>query len=156
MHVSAAVLNLLADALHNFCDGITITAAFATSSTIGIATTLATVLHELPQELADYSILVQAGMSHRLAVFLNLLVATTTILGAYMAQKVVMDVNQHWMTGIAGGGLLYMTLAQVIPEIVADVASVKGVRFLWRVASALAAAMAGVWLVGLVESLHEH
>ena len=57
------LLNLAADFMHNVTDGIAIGAAFATGPGLGLATTLSTMLHELPHEIGDYAVLVQSGLT---------------------------------------------------------------------------------------------
>lgn len=59
---AAGILNLAADALHNFTDGIAIGASFATGTGLGYSTALATLMHELPHEIGDFAVLVQSGM----------------------------------------------------------------------------------------------
>lgn len=59
---TAGILNLAADALHNLTDGIAIGAAFASGSSLGQSTALATLFHELPHEIGDFAVLVQSGM----------------------------------------------------------------------------------------------
>ncbi|MGH2830906.1 MAG: ZIP family metal transporter, partial [Actinomycetota bacterium] len=80
-----AVTNIIGDGLHNFIDGALIAGAFATNTNLGLATTVAVALHEIPQEIGDLGILVHAGLSRRRALMLNLTTALTAVLGAVLA-----------------------------------------------------------------------
>jgi zinc and cadmium transporter len=76
------VLNLIGDAAHNFMDGAIIAAAFVTSPDLGVATTVAVLLHEVPQEIGDFAVLVHGGFAPRKAIALNVLVALAAFGGA--------------------------------------------------------------------------
>jgi zinc and cadmium transporter len=78
-------LNLIADGVHNLIDGMMIGASYLVSVPIGIATTLAVVFHEIPQEIGDFGILLQAGFTKRRALFFNFLSATLALLGTALA-----------------------------------------------------------------------
>lgn len=167
-----AYINLAADALHNFCDGLSLAAAFLASPTAGIATTIAIILHELPQELADFAVLLCAGFSRTQALLANLLCATTALLGTYVgfAAAQFFSHANALILPFAAGGLLYMTFASVLPPVVAHIASpdvefrdavkmecpVSFFAFLGKACRALISAAAGVFVVALAESLHAH
>lgn len=153
-----AYINLAADALHNFCDGLALAAAFTASTTAGIATTIAIILHELPQEMADFTLLVKSGMSNRLALFANVTCSLTALLGTIIGLK-LSDVDTGHVMPVAAGALLYMTFCCVIPDVVNDVVKVeeKGLtKFVGRAVFAFFAACAGVAVVAAVETVHEH
>jgi zinc and cadmium transporter len=76
-----AAINILGDGIHNFIDGVMIGASYLASPTLGLSTTIAVLLHEIPQELADFGILIHSGLSVRKAVMLNLASASVAILG---------------------------------------------------------------------------
>src|SRR3989344_3424132 len=76
-----AVMNLLGDGIHNFIDGIIIGASYLASIPTGIATTIAVILHEIPQEIGDFGVLLQGGFSKSKALAFNFLTAATAILG---------------------------------------------------------------------------
>src|SRR3989344_651193 len=80
----SSVLILLGDALHNFIDGVAIAASFLTNPGVGIATTLAIAAHEIPQEIADLSILIHGGMKKTRALLFNFLSALTAMVGAIL------------------------------------------------------------------------
>lgn len=167
-NISTAYINLAADALHNFCDGLSIGAAFLSSPTTGIATTVAVILHELPQELADYAVLLRAGFSRSTALAANLVCACTALAGTAAALRAAQMFKEAdaFVLPFAAGALLYMTFVAVIPDVLEDVnaplAANRGEKrvsaglFLVRLIVALLAAACGVFVVSLVESLHEH
>jgi zinc and cadmium transporter len=76
-----AAINVVGDAVHNFMDGMAIAASFQAGTAVGLATSVAVVLHEVPQELGDYGVLLHSGLSVRRAVRYNLASATTAFLG---------------------------------------------------------------------------
>ena len=68
---SFAKMTLFGDGAHNFVDGVLIASSFLADPALGIATTIAIVLHEIPQEISDIAVLIQGGFSRRTAVLLN-------------------------------------------------------------------------------------
>ena len=78
-----AAINVLGDAIHNFLDGVLIAASYLVSPALGLATTVAVLFHEIPQELGDFGILVHSGLSVRRAVLFNLVSASVAILGRH-------------------------------------------------------------------------
>lgn len=112
-------LILFTDGLHNLIDGIIIGASFMVSIPIGIATTLAVILHEIPQEIGDFAVLIHAGFSKKKALLLNFLSALTAVLGAFIviifgsvAEKSVLLILP-----VAAGGFIYIAVADLIPEL---------------------------------------
>ena len=78
---SFAKMNLFGDGAHNFVDGVLITASFLADPALGVATTVAIVLHEIPQEISDVAVLIQGGFSRRKAVLLNFFVQQPALSG---------------------------------------------------------------------------
>lgn len=117
--VSAAYMNLAADALHNFCDGLTIGAAYKISTAAGISTTIAVILHEVPQELGDYMLLLRGGFSRRGALAANLLCGLASVVGtaASIYATTAFRRAPQIVLPFCAGGLLYMTIANVLPEL---------------------------------------
>ena len=85
VHGRAGALILVGDAFHNFVDGVTIAAAFIASIPVGIATGLAILAHELPQEVGDFAILLESGYTRRQAILYNILSGLSTFPGALLA-----------------------------------------------------------------------
>jgi zinc and cadmium transporter len=111
-------LVLFSDGVHNFIDGIIIGASFLISPSVGLATTLAVVLHEIPQEIGDFAVLLHAGYSKARALWLNFLSAILSIAG------VVLILVMHKagaiaeiILPIAAGGFIYIAVADLIPEL---------------------------------------
>lgn len=114
-----ARLNLLSDAFHNFLDGLAIGVSFLISPEIGIATTIAVVLHEIPQELADTAILVYSGWSRRKILLMNFLTALTAVIGVlavFVSENIIEGVEKILLP-VAIGQFLYISLASLVPEI---------------------------------------
>lgn len=112
-------INLLGDSLHNFIDGLVIAAAFITDTNIGLATTLAIALHEIPQEIGDFGVLLYAGYKKKRALILNYLVALTVVLGGifgYLFNFLITGVMPYLLP-FAAGGFLYIGASDLIPEI---------------------------------------
>ncbi|MFA4907040.1 MAG: ZIP family metal transporter [archaeon] len=117
-HHHLAAMNLVGDGVHNFIDGLTIGASYLAGIPAGIATTIAVVLHEIPQEIGDFGILLHAGLSPRKALFYNFLTALTAVagtilalaLGAYIANA------ELFLVPLAAGGFIYIASADLFPE----------------------------------------
>jgi len=111
--------NLIGDGLHNFVDGTIIAGAFLVDVRLGIATTIAVALHEIPQEVADFSILVYAGMSRLKAVLYNLLFGLTSVLGAILVFVFADSVESlvPILIALATGNFLYLAMADLVPEL---------------------------------------
>jgi zinc and cadmium transporter len=84
VHGVSGSLILVGDGVHNFIDGILIAAAFLTDFTLGVATGLAIILHEVPQEIGDFSLLLDQGIKRGRAFFLNILASLSTLPGALL------------------------------------------------------------------------
>lgn len=113
------IMNLLADAIHNFLDGVLIAASFATGTGLGIIATLAIALHEIPQEIGDFGVLLHSGFSRRRALLFNILVSLTAILGGILGYFASHSVTQfaHLLIPVAAGGFIYISAADLIPEL---------------------------------------
>jgi zinc and cadmium transporter len=113
-----AVTNLVGDALHNFVDGSIIAGSFLVSTELGIATSIAVVLHEIPQELGDFAILVRAGLKPRRALRLNALSALAAVIGAIatLAVSSVGDLERYLVPATAGA-FVYIASTDLLPEL---------------------------------------
>jgi zinc and cadmium transporter len=116
---SPPYLILIGDGLHNFIDGIAIAASFAASFELGLVTTLAVAVHEVPQELADFGILVAGGMTGRRALLVNFLSGTTAVLGAvaFFAAGAAVQPYVAWCMAATAGMFLYIASADLIPQL---------------------------------------
>lgn len=118
-----AFMNLVGEAVHNFIDGVLIAGSYLLSIPVGIATTIAVLLHEIPQEMGDFGVLLHSGMKPKKALLLNFLIALTAVVGALIVLGIGLD--QHEITSviipITIGGFLYIANADLIPELHKDV-----------------------------------
>ncbi|MFH1462428.1 MAG: ZIP family metal transporter [bacterium] len=112
-------INLIGDSIHNFIDGLIIAAAFMVDIRLGITTTFAIALHEIPQEIGDFGVLLYAGFQKGRAIILNLLVSLTVVIGgivgyflSFFAEELIV-----YLLPLAAGGFLYISTSDLIPEI---------------------------------------
>ncbi len=112
-------LILFSDGVHNFIDGIIIGASFLVSIPVGIATTIAVVLHEIPQEIGDFAVLLHSGYAKSRALWLNFLSALSAFLGLLIALAFggTGETFTFWILPIAAGGFIYIAVADLIPEL---------------------------------------
>ena len=110
---------LVSDGLHNFLDGTIIAASFVAGVPVGIATTIAIILHEIPQEIGDFAILIHSGFSASRALFMNFLSALFALLGALFVFVLggASETVALWLLPIAAGGFIYIASADLIPEL---------------------------------------
>ena len=113
-------LNLFSDALHNFADGLAIGAAFSISTSTGLATTIAIGCHEIPQEFADFGILLHAGFSKAWAIAFNLLCGATCILATFIGLGIgeASEDAEVWILALTAGGFIYIALVEMLPFLI--------------------------------------
>lgn len=113
-----AYMNLVGDMLHNFIDGLIVGASYLVSVEVGIATTLAVLLHEVPQEIWDFGVLVHGGFSKKKALLLNFLTALTAIVGWIVAYTLsdALPMMQEVLVPFTIGSFLYIAWSDLIPE----------------------------------------
>lgn len=114
-----AIINLVGDALHNFIDGIIIAVSFLVSIPVGIATTVAVMFHEIPQEIGDFAVLLHGGFSKSKALLYNFLTALAAIVGAVFALSIdsVSANAQQFFVPFTVGAFIYIATADLIPEL---------------------------------------
>lgn len=112
-------LILIGDGVHNFVDGITITAAFLTSIPLGVTASFAVAAHEIPQEIADMGVLLANGLSKKKALFFNFLSALTALAGALIAFFFATFVESYlyFFLALAAGHFIYIAASDLIPEL---------------------------------------
>ena len=145
-----AAINVLGDAIHNFIDGVLIAASYLANPTLGVSTTVAVLLHEIPQELGDFGILIHSGLSARRAVLVNLASASAAILGAIvalLAGAVSGTVVTTVLIPVTAGGFVYIAAADLIPELQHD----RSVRGLLVQATLISLGMAVMGLLTIME-----
>ena len=114
-----AEMNLVGDTVHNFLDGLIIAASFIADTNLGIITTIAVILHEVPQELGDYGVLVYGGYSKSKALFLNFITALTALAGGIIGYFISLttQTSMMFLLPFAAGGFIYIAASDLIPEI---------------------------------------
>lgn len=118
VHTSPTMV-LLGDTLHNFLDGAAIAVSFLVDPAVGLATTVAIFIHEIPQEVADFSVLLSKGVPPRRAIIFNILSALASLAGALLAYFFSSQVSGALpaLLAMTAGGFIYIAAADLIPEI---------------------------------------
>ncbi len=116
------LVNLIGDGVHNLIDGMLIAASYSVSLSLGITTTLAVVLHEIPHEIGNFGVLVHGGLSVKKALLYNFVTALTAILGAIVALALGPVIKGFTLTllPITAGGFIYIAGSDLIPELKHD------------------------------------
>ncbi len=146
-HHSFAYMSLVGDSVHNFIDGLIIAGAYFVSIPVGIATTIAVLLHEIPQELGDFGILMHGGFSKGKALFFNFLTALTAIAGAILG--IIMSGTESLMLFLvpfAAGNLIYIAGSDLIPQLHGS-SSCDDHRLLYRSASQILMIILGIMVM---------
>jgi zinc and cadmium transporter len=109
---------LIGDGLHNFADGVLIAAAFLTDVRLGILTALTVVTHEVPQEVGDYVVLVNAGFSKRKALIYNVIAGCGAVLGGVVGYFVLEQAKNMlpYLLVFSSASFLYVAVADLIPQ----------------------------------------
>ncbi len=118
-HHPMGIMSFVGESLHNLIDGMVIAASFLASPSIGIATTLAVIFHEIPHEIGNFAILLHSGYGKRKALLLNMLSASAAILGAVLVLLSSTSLSSFtvYMLPFAAGNLLYIAGSDLIPEL---------------------------------------
>jgi zinc and cadmium transporter len=118
---SFAYVNLIGDSLHNFIDGIILAGAYFISIPVGMATTVAIILHEIPQEIGDFGVLLHGGFTKAKALFWNFITALTAILGAIVGIFLGSSSSTlSFLIPFAAGNFIYVAGSDLIPELHKD------------------------------------
>ena len=112
-------MNLIGNSLHNFIDGILIAGSYLVSIPLGITTTIAVILHEIPQEIGDFGILLHAGLTRTKALFFNFISALLALIGALFALTIGSNIEKIslFILPITAGGFIYIAGSDLIPEL---------------------------------------
>ncbi|XP_070546477.1 metal cation symporter ZIP14-like isoform X1 [Ptychodera flava] len=156
---SVAYMIILGDGLHNFIDGLAIGAAFSVAVVRGISICIAIVCEELPHELGDFAILLNAGMPLKRALLFNFLSACMCYLGlvfGILLSELVQGAS--WIFAIAGGMFLYISLVDMLPEIntAEEKEGKKSVRALMTTFILQNLGLLTGWCVMFVLGVYEH
>jgi len=123
-HIHPVVtMNLIGDAVHNLIDGMVIGATYMVNIPLGLTTTLAIVLHEIPQEMGDFGVLVHGGLSVKKAITFNFFSALCAVLGAVLSLAIGPHLQGYTVSlvPITAGGFIYIAGSDLIPELQHDV-----------------------------------
>ena len=123
-------MNIIGGGLHNFIDGLIIAGAFLVNIPLGIATTIAVIAHEIPQEISDFCILVYSGYSKSKALLLNFLSAVAAVIGAFAGLLIGAQIENFtaYIIPFAAGGFIYIATADIIPELHKEVEIKKSLK----------------------------
>ena len=110
---------LVSDGVHNFIDGLIVAAAYLVSMEVGVATTIAVILHEIPQEMGNFGVLIHAGYTKAKALWFNFLSALTAVAGAVVALVLggITEQFAFWLLPLTAGSFMYIALSDLIPEL---------------------------------------
>jgi len=124
-----AWMNLWGDFFHNFIDGLTIAASYLLNIPVGIATTLAVVFHEIPQEIGDFGVLLHGGFKVKKALFLNFLTALSAVFGAVVGLFLSNRIENItlFLVPFAAGNFIYIASSDLIPELHKETQIKKGI-----------------------------
>ncbi|MEX0935175.1 MAG: ZIP family metal transporter [Candidatus Paceibacterota bacterium] len=149
----AAVLLLIGDAIHNAADGVILGGAFLVDPTIGIAAAIGIALHEAPQEVVEFGVLVRAGFSRTKAALYNLISASSVILGTIITIALATHAEEYiWLlTGIAAGNLLFLAASDLLPRVHGDL---KNYGSVWK--SATLITLGFIFMTGILMWTHEY
>jgi len=112
----------IGDGIHNLIDGITIAATYLANPALGIITTIAIAVHEIPQEIADFSILIHSGLSKKNALIINLLSAVTAIIGGILGYYFLHNFKFGLpvLLSFSAGIFIYISCSDLIPDLHRD------------------------------------
>ena len=110
---------LVGDGFHNFLDGVIVASAFLVSVPVGIATAFAMILHEIPQELGDFAVLIHSGFTKSRALLWNLLSALVAVIGGLVAYFALQSIQQivPYIIAMGAGGFIYIALVDLFAEL---------------------------------------
>jgi zinc and cadmium transporter len=110
---------LVGDSIHNFCDGAIIAAAFLADTQLGFATALAIVAHEIPQEVGDYIVLLNAGFSRAKALLFNAISGMASVLGGVLGWLLIgqFELALPYLLVLASSSFIYISVADLLPQL---------------------------------------
>lgn len=110
-------LILLGDGLHNLLGGLAVAGTFLVDIRLGITAWLAAALHEIPQEIGDFGVLLHGGWSRGRALAFNFLSALTFLLGGWITYFLSHHVEVDFLVPLAAGNFLYIAASDLVPEV---------------------------------------
>jgi zinc and cadmium transporter len=112
-------LILVGDGLHNFLGGLAVGGVFVSDTQLGITAWIAAAMHEIPQELGDFGVLIKGGWKKGKALFFNFLSGLTFLIGSMVAffASAQLDLNTDYLIAFGAGNFLYIGASDLIPQI---------------------------------------
>lgn len=114
---SFAYMSLVGNSIHNFLDGLIIAGSFLVSFPLGFATTIAIALHEIPQEIGNFGVLIYGGFKIKKALIINFAITLTKVLGGVAGFFLASSFSLDFVPAIAAGGFIYIAASDLIPEL---------------------------------------
>ena len=135
-----AYMNIFGDIIHNLIDGMIIAASFVTNLHLGIVTTIAVAMHEIPQEIGDFGVLIHGGFKKTKALLINFFTALTAVLGGIIGffLATYTKITAELLLPLAAGGFIYIAASDLIPEIRKELDLKKSILYF------------GVFILGIV------
>lgn len=141
-----AILNMAADTVHNFTDGMALAAAFQTGDAVGLTMTIAVLVHEVPHELGDFAVLLAQGFSKWGAFRAQFVSAIGALLGCYFGVAVSSS-QPAVILSFTAGGFIYIALVSIVPDLLEEPATLTN-TFLQCLA-----ACAGIYMMIIIADL---
>lgn len=131
-------LNVIANGIDNFTHGLAVAGSFMAGYKIGMLTTFAIIIHEVPHEFGDFAILMKSGFSKREAAKAQISTASFGLLGALTALMFdSIGTRTYWILPFTAGGFLHISLVDILPDIVNEDNPVESIKQLFAVASGI-------------------
>jgi zinc and cadmium transporter len=148
-HHTYTYLILYGDAIHNFIDGLIIASSFLVSVKFGIITGILIMLHELPQEIGNFGVLIHGGFTRRKALLYNFLAQLTAMLGGVLGYFFLSAKEYSaYLLPVAAGGFLYIALGDLIPEVFKEKNKIKMIINLMAIVLGLLVLISSKMLAG--------
>ncbi len=143
---------LVGDSIHNFCDGVLIAAAFLADPQVGMVTSLAIIAHEIPQEVGDYIVLVNAGFSRMRALVYNMISGMAAVVGGVLGYFLIEPWQDYlpYMMVVAASSFVYVAVADLIPQLQKRLSGRDTVIQIFWLAAGL------LMIAAIVHGLHDH
>ncbi|KAJ9458053.1 Histidine-rich membrane protein KE4-like protein 1 [Diplonema papillatum] len=147
---------LLADGVHNITDGLSIGASFSKTVRLGVSTSVAVMLHEIPQEVSDFALLLSVGLSPLQAVVLNILSACSSIIAAIVACAIGDESKEasDWFLCVTVGSFIYLATCIIIPEMLAKVHAFSPLQIVAHTVGLFLGGMV-MWIIAITEEHDE-
>ncbi len=143
---------LVGDSIHNFCDGVLIAASFLADSHLGFVTSLAIIAHEIPQEVGDYIVLINAGFSRMRALAYNMISGMAAVVGGVLGYFLIEPWQDYlpYMMVVAASSFVYVAVADLIPQLQKRLNGRDTVLQIFWLAAGL------LMIATIVHGLHDH